>query len=347
MGDQEPAAPQQEAVRQEVEHNIAVQCPVAVQQPGDAQPSNPEQNQAAATDEMGLWERLRAMRDGIMWVVIFSFVVGRLVFLIMYIVWFHDCFFREFKMGAACKDFTLYPEPKMISTVWLIIVSITSVCLINFVWQWHGSSPLKSIFRHLYRKKYFCKLCVITILVISYDSLTIRAREFEVKTIALYCAYILEHITSAALMFTLNFVPEFVKNDVLQRNPKYYGYKLTLLLYSIENYVLYALGTVVAAYKLVSVPTTCSPTPEIQNNTDCYDVLAVTMLFLLVSVLAIRLTVGEFFLTKFFEEDVNVLDPPSQAPPNLPNSPVTQRKEEEKEKRTGTEETILEKDNQS
>ncbi|XP_031552014.1 uncharacterized protein LOC116289258 [Actinia tenebrosa] len=260
---------------------------------------------------MDLWEPLRDMLDRkfLTWVVIL--ILGRLFFLILYTVWLCDCFFREFKMEIPCKDFTLYPEPKIMSAVWLVIVSITSVCLINFARQWHETSPLRSIFdNHLYRKKYFYELCFINILVIIYDLITIFAREFQVRTTVLYCAYILEHITSTALMLTLNFIPEFVQN-VPQYNPKYCVYKITLLLYSIENYVLHALGTVVAAYRLVSVPT-CSNTPENQNNTDCYDVLAVIMLFLLVSVLAIRLKVGEFFLAKFFEEDVNVLDPPSR-----------------------------------
>ncbi|XP_031558042.1 uncharacterized protein LOC116294556 [Actinia tenebrosa] len=291
-----------------------------------------------------MWERLRAMLDQkcsirLMYVVILIFV-GRLVCLIMYALWLGDCFLREFKMEAPCKDFTLYPEPKITSAVWLMIVSFTSFLLIFYVSRLSDFRGFKSIISKLLRKKYFYKLCVITILVVIYDSITIGAREFEVKTTLLYVAYIIEHITTVALMFRLNFV-----KNVPQNKLQYHAYKITLLLYSIENYVLYAFGTVVAAYKLVSVPTTCSPTPENQINTDCYDALAVTMLFLLLSVLALRLTVGEFFLTKFFEEFEDV--PPSQAPPNLPNSPVTQRKEEEKEKRTGTEETILEKDNQS
>ena len=267
--------------------------------------------------------RHRCVR-GLTWGVIFSLLVSRIAGLFLYTLWLCDCFFREFKMGVQCKGFSLYPNPEIISTIWLIVISVTSLLLIFYASRLPDFPSFKSIIRHLLRKKYFYKVCVITALVIAYDVITIVGGEIQVKRTIVYCTYILEHLSSVALIFTLNFVPEFVKNTDPQSKLKYFVYKLVLLIYAVENYVIYALGTIVAAYKLVAVPTCRLKDIETKynksrsstnapGNTVCHDATSVSMLLLLLTALSLRHTIGEFFLTKIFQEKVDILDTPLQS----------------------------------
>jgi len=159
-------------------------------------------------------------------------------------------------------------------------------------------------------------------LVTIYDLITIAD-----EATFLYIAFPVEHITSIALVFTLNFavLAKFIKNTDSRWNMVVY--KATLAIYAIENYTMFILNTMLAAYhlfifnpcfseglannsSLTSVISTHDSTKISTEPVRCHDAKSTIMLLLRLALISFRYMVGEFFLTKLFRENSDVLHEP-------------------------------------
>ena len=109
----------------------------------------------------------------------------------------------------------------------------------------------------------------------------------------------IEKTLAVILMFHLNYLPRFWedKDGKLKRRV----YKLALLVYSLQSYLLALFGSTIAAYKVLSVST---PQTNDGSNPGAKPVVA---LMLLLMNNALRFYVGDFFLSKFFDENLDLL----------------------------------------
>ncbi|KAK3735456.1 hypothetical protein QZH41_007687 [Actinostola sp. cb2023] len=265
--------------------------------------------------------RRRCLR-GVKLGIIYCIVAARVLGMVLYIVWVLDCQLREFKMAIICENFSLYPHPEIVTPIWLMIVSLTSIFLIAYIQRLPTSPGFKQIAQHLLRNKYFYKISVTLALVTIYDLITVAD-----EVTFLYIAYPVEHITSIALVFTLNFavLAKFIKNTDSRWNKVVY--KAILAVYAIENYTMFMLNTMLAAYHLFtfqpcfseglannsSLTTVISTHDSTKISTEpirCHDAKSTIMLLLRLALISFRYMVGEFFLTKLFRENSDVLHEP-------------------------------------
>ena len=267
---------------------------------------------------------LRAISAALKWITAWCVLVVRLVGILLFSVWANDCFFREFRTTVTCVNFTLFPYPQLMAIIWLLATITTSLFLLLYVRRLPEFPSFKLIIKHLVKQRYFCKISVVLLLVVIYDFLTITGKPHFLRTLQ-YSTFMLEHATGILLMFTLNFVPKFLQKTDQQRRNKSLLYKLTLAMYSLEGYVLYVLGTMIAVYKVLSI-SSCGRehhTKSYNSSVDilasssvhrhesgvssCHDPKSVIMLLLLMTNNGLRYFVGDFFMAKLFSEDSDIL----------------------------------------
>lgn len=253
----------------------------------------------------GISERFSSAISGFLvalkWACVVSVLVCRLVGLSMFIVWASDCFVREFHTTALCEDFSLFPSPKIFESAWLLLCFITSSFLIFYVCCLNHFRGFLPVLNHLITKKYFWKLVVILILVCIYDLLTILNKSETFKTLP-YVLFMCEKSSAVVLVLFLNFLPSD-KSGLPQKNSamKLGLYKATLFVYALEGYTMAILGSTIAVYKVLSVPNTAETDDEAPERE------AVVSLMLLITNNALRYYLAEFFFSKLFDQDVDIL----------------------------------------
>ena len=77
-------------------------------------------------------------------------------------------------------------------------------------------------------------------------------------------------------------------------------YRAVLIVYAFEGYTMAMLGSTIAVYKVLTVPST-------PVSTDAPDIEAVVSLMLLIINNGLRYYLAEFFLSKLFDQDVDIL----------------------------------------
>ena len=240
-------------------------------------------------------------RVALKWVCAVLVLLGRVVGLSMFIVWASDCFVREFHTTALCEEFSLFHSPKIFETAWLLLCTITSSFLIFHVRCLNHFCGFLPVLKHLIRKKYFWKLVVTLILVCIYDLLAILNKSEAFKTLS-YILFMCEKSSAVAVALFFNFLPSD-KSGLPQKNDamKLGLYKAVLFVYALEGYTMAILGSTIAAYKVLTVPNT----PV--TNRDAPDIEAVVSLMLLITNNALRYYLAEFFFSKLFDQDVDIL----------------------------------------
>lgn len=235
------------------------------------------------------------------WVCAVLVLVGRLVGISMFIVWASDCFVREFHTTALCEEFSLFHSPKIFESAWLILCSVTSSFLIFHVRCLNHFCGFLPVLKHLIRKKYFWKLAVILILVCIYDLLAILNKSEKFKTLS-YVLFMCEKSSAVVLALLLNFLPSD-KSGLPQKNSamKLVLYKAALFVYALEGYTMAILGSTIAVYKVLTVPNPPG------TNDEAPDIEAVVSLMLLITNNALRYYLADFFFSKFFDQDVDIL----------------------------------------
>ena len=233
------------------------------------------------------------------WVCALSILVGRLVGLSMFIVWASDCFVREFRTTALCEDFSLFPSPKIFESVWLLLCAITSSFFIFYVCCLNHFRGFLPVLKHLITKKYFWKLFAILISVCIYDLVTILNKSETFKTLS-YVLFMCEKSSAVVVVLFLNFLPSD-KSGLPYSAMKLGLYKAVLFVYALECYTMAILGSTIAVYKVLAVPN--------NSNTDdqAPDIEAVVSLMLLITNNALRYYLAEFFFSKLFDQDVDIL----------------------------------------
>ncbi|CAB4016644.1 Hypothetical predicted protein [Paramuricea clavata] len=102
-------------------------------------------------------------------------------------------------------------------------------------------------------------------------------------------------------MFLANFSPRFWNGG--ESSLKRWGYKAALAMYVVQNSVVALLGSTVAAYKVLSVP----ESKRKKNESEPPGVKSVVALMLLIINNGFRYFVAEFFLTKIFDKELDIL----------------------------------------
>ena len=234
------------------------------------------------------------------WVCAVFVLVGRLVGLSMFIVWASDCFLREFHTTALCTAFFLFPNPKIFESAWLFLCAITSSFLIFYVRRLNHFRGFLPVLQHLVRKKYFWKLVVTLISVCIYDLLTILNKSETFKTLS-YVLFMCEKSSAVVVALLLNFLPSDTSGPSQKNSAMKLGlYKAALFVYALEGYTMAILGSTIAVYKVLTVPNTA-------DTNDAPDIQAVVSLMLLITNNALRYYLAEFFFSKLFDQDVDIL----------------------------------------
>ena len=165
-----------------------------------------------------------------------------------------------------------------------------------------------------------------------YDLFVILHKPNASKTIS-YVLFMVEKSLAVAVVLLLNFLPS-VKSDVSQNKSalKLWIYKAVLLLYALEGYTMAILGSIIAVYKVLTVSDTrgialiklastnvyenltlASAQQRLQWRNNGYstmdppDMKAVVDLMLLMTNNALRYYLADFFFSKFFDHDVDIL----------------------------------------
>lgn len=258
-----------------------------------------EEEEIPPKDNVGLrYERFSSARS--VFFVAVLVLVGRLVGLSMFIAWASYCFFREFRTTALCVRFPLFPKPRIFEIVWLSLCAITSLFLIFYVRNLNHFRGFLPVLQHLIKKKYFWKLVVTLISVCIYDLLTILNKPEILKTLS-YVLFMCEKSSAVVAALFLNFLPSdaggLSKNNAAM---KLGLYRAVLFVYALEGYTMTILGSTIAVYKVLTVPS--SPV-----SNDAPDKEAVASLMLLIINNGLRYYLAEFFLSKFFDQDVDIL----------------------------------------
>ena len=227
-------------------------------------------------------------------------VLLRVVGLVMFIVWASDCFIREFKTTALCERFSLFPVPKVFASIRLFLCALTSFLLILYIRCLNHFPGFRLILKNLVWKKYFWTLVVILVLVCGYDILVMSQKQEELKSL-LYFFYIFEKSLGVALVLCLNFLPSNASGLPQKKSGlKFWPYIVVLIVYALEGYTMFFLGSIIAVYNVLSVPHTA-------NNEDAPDITAVASLMLLIINNGLRYYLAEFFFSKLFNQDVDIL----------------------------------------
>ena len=247
----------------------------------------------------------------------------------MFTAWAWDCFSREFQTTPLCKHFRLFPHPASFEAAWLFLCAASSFFLIFYARRLSSFPRFLAVLQHLCRKKYFWKILVTLISVCIYDLLVIL-NEPKTPTTISYVLFMSEKALAVALVLFLNFIPS-VNLSRAKSTLKLVIYKAALLLYALEGYTMAILGSTIAVYKVLTVsdppgtarihPTspnvqknwTLSSTQQLQgrNNgestVDPPDMKAVVNLMLLMTNNALRFYLADFFFSKLFDHDVDIL----------------------------------------
>lgn len=218
----------------------------------------------------------------------------RMAGLCMFGTWAGDCFIREFKTTALCKEFSLFPLPKVFASVRLLLHAITSFVFILHIRSLNHFPGFRLILKHLKWKKYFWTLLFILVLVCVYDIVIMKKEEEKLKTL-LYICYIFEKSLGVALVLCLN----FLSSDAMKSGLKFWLYIVVFVVYALENYAMLLLGSAIAVYNVVSVPHTAIK--------DTPDITEITSLMLLITNNGLRYYLADFFSSKCFDQDVDIL----------------------------------------
>lgn len=257
------------------------------------------------------------------WICAVLVLVARLVGLFMFTTWAVDCFSREYHTTALCVRFTLFPRPKIFESVWLCLCFATSAFLILHACRLNHFPGFLPVLQHLIKQKYFLKLLLTLFAVCVYDVLTMAINTETLKTVA-YIIFVFEKFFAVAVVLVLNFLPSDA-NDLHQKNSllKLVLYKAALAVYAIEGYTMAMLGSTIAAYKVLSVPST----PD--GSKDPPEVKAVASLMLLLANNALRVYLAEFFLSKVYDQDADILRGGTKSIAESLALPVGQAQEDE------------------
>ena len=121
------------------------------------------------------------------------------------------------------------------------------------------------------------------------------------KTVV-YILFVFEKSFAVAVVLVLNFLPSDA-NDLTQKNSllKLVLYKAALAVYAVEGYTMATLGSAIAAYQVLNVPSI----PD--GSKDPPEAKAVASLMLLIINNALRVYLAEFFLSKVYDQDADIL----------------------------------------
>lgn len=142
------------------------------------------------------------------------------------------------------------------------------------------------------------KLLLTLFAVCVYDVLTMTHNTETLKTVV-YILFVFEKSFAVAVVLVLNFLPSGA-NDLTQ-NLKLVLYKAALAVYAVEGYTMATLGSAIAAYQVLNVPSI----PD--GSKDPPEVKAVASLMLLIINNALRVYLAEFFLSKVYDQDADIL----------------------------------------
>jgi len=156
------------------------------------------------------------------------------------------------------------------------------------------------VLQYLIKKKYFWKLVVTLISVCIYDLLTMLNEPQTFKTLS-YVLFMCEKSSAVVLALLLNFLPSEVGSLSQNKSVMTLGlYKAALFVYALEGYTMAILGSTIAVYKVLTVPNT-------PGTNEAPDIKAVVSLMLLIINNGLRYYLAEFFLSKLFDQDVDIL----------------------------------------
>ena len=113
----------------------------------------------------------------------------------------------------------------------------------------------------------------------------------------LYICYIFEKSFGVALVLCLN----FLSSDAMKSGLKFWLYLVTFGVYAVENYTAFILYSTITLYHVVSVPHTATGTK------DTPDIGEIASLMLLITNNGLRYYLADFFSSKCFDQDVDIL----------------------------------------
>ena len=130
--------------------------------------------------------------------------------------------------------------------------------------------------------------------------LTILNKSETFKTLS-YVLFMCEKSSAVVVALLLNFLPSDTSGPSQKNSAMKLGlYKAALFVYALEGYTMAILGSTIAVYKVLTVPNTA-------DTNDAPDIQAVVSLMLLITNNALRYYLAEFFFSKLFDQDVDIL----------------------------------------
>ena len=218
-------------------------------------------------------------------------LLWRFIGLILYSIDATDCFFREKLASYRCKNFTLFSYANELQISWQMASVINTLLVIVVLVKVPGYEGYVSVLRRNSKHTRFWSLFGQLAVAITYNIILISTEPLGTSRF-IEVGFILGEISATLVVYLWNTVSAPWK----ERRVEHLLYMLTLILFILENFYLFILISIQAAFQVTGV-NNFRRTPAAQAITIVINAAEATFYYALM----------KFFWNKLFDDRRNLL----------------------------------------
>lgn len=180
------------------------------------------------------------------------FLLWRFVSIALYSVYATDCFLRAKLATLRCENFTLYPDPTKFEIAWQSTSAINGFIAIAILFKLPKFPGLKVVYARLVRLARFWSFFFQLIVVVTYNVI-LFFHEHLPESAIIEVGFIVDEITIWMVVCLWNFVPAPDSKSPSGYLWLLFAYKLTLIVFFLENFFLFLLMTSQAALDITGI----------------------------------------------------------------------------------------------
>lgn len=181
----------------------------------------------------------------------FVFLVWRFISLALYSIYATDCFLRAKLATLRCENFTLYPNPTRFEIAWQSCSAVNNFIAIGILFKLPEFPGWNIVSVRLVRLARFWSFLFQLVVVISYN-LMLFCHEHLAESAIIEVGFIIDEITITAVVCLWNFVPApHNRSDGFACLSL--AYKMTLVVFFLENFFLFLLMSSQAALDITGI----------------------------------------------------------------------------------------------
>ena len=180
------------------------------------------------------------------------FLLWRFASIALYSVYATDCFLRAKLATLRCENFTLYPDPTKFEIAWQSTSAINGFIAIAILFKHPEFPGLKVVFSRLVRLARFWSFFFQLIVVVTYNVILFFHEHLPGSAI-IEVGFIVDEIAIWMVICLWNFVPAPESKSAGGYLRLLFAYKLTLIVFFLENFFLFLLMTSQAALDVTGI----------------------------------------------------------------------------------------------